>query len=125
VAILGGTGAARSAEPGIFALLTDGTTIEIRPARPDDFETVRDMIPRPSPRMPIRNPRPGPSVTPPATGRGSRHRRGLSPNWTGCARTRRVSWVDSFLAGEPRGGWLPRGQAVELLGCYGVPLWTA
>ena len=26
-----------------YALLTDGTTVEIRPARPDDFEAVRDM----------------------------------------------------------------------------------
>ena len=30
--------------------------------------------------------------------------------------------VASFLAGAPGGGWLPRGQTVELLGCYGVPL---
>jgi acyl-CoA synthetase (NDP forming)/GNAT superfamily N-acetyltransferase len=43
VAIDGGTGVAGSAERGTFALLTDGTTIEIRPARPDDFEAVRDM----------------------------------------------------------------------------------
>ncbi len=31
------------AGPGTYALLTDGTTIEIRPARPDDFDAVRDM----------------------------------------------------------------------------------
>ena len=30
-------------EPVTYALLTDGTTVEIRPARPDDFEAVRDM----------------------------------------------------------------------------------
>jgi acyl-CoA synthetase (NDP forming)/GNAT superfamily N-acetyltransferase len=30
-------------EPSTYSLLTDGTTIEIRPARPDDFEAVRDM----------------------------------------------------------------------------------
>ncbi|MGP7999658.1 MAG: GNAT family N-acetyltransferase [Streptosporangiaceae bacterium] len=29
--------------PSAYALLTDGTTIEIRPARPDDFNAVRDM----------------------------------------------------------------------------------
>jgi acyl-CoA synthetase (NDP forming)/GNAT superfamily N-acetyltransferase len=29
--------------PGAYALLADGTTIEIRPTRPDDFEAVRDM----------------------------------------------------------------------------------
>ena len=30
-------------EAGVYALLTDGTTIEIRPARPGDFEAVRQM----------------------------------------------------------------------------------
>ena len=30
-------------EPSVYALLTDGTTIEIRPARPDDFDAVRNM----------------------------------------------------------------------------------
>ena len=37
------------AEPGTYALLTDGTTIEIRPAQPDDFEAVRDMHAQMSP----------------------------------------------------------------------------
>jgi predicted N-acetyltransferase YhbS len=31
------------AEPSAYALLTDGTTIEIRAARPGDFAAVRDM----------------------------------------------------------------------------------
>ena len=31
------------AEPSVYALLNDGTTIEIRPARPDDFDAVREM----------------------------------------------------------------------------------
>ena len=31
------------AEPSAYALLTDGTTVEIRPPRPDDFDAVRDM----------------------------------------------------------------------------------
>ena len=31
------------AGPGTYALLTDGTTMEIRPARPADFDAVRDM----------------------------------------------------------------------------------
>ena len=35
---------------GVYALLTDGTTIEIRPARPDDFEAVRDMHAKMSPQ---------------------------------------------------------------------------
>jgi acyl-CoA synthetase (NDP forming)/GNAT superfamily N-acetyltransferase len=37
------------AESGTYALLTDGTTIEIRPTRPDDFEAVRDMHAQMSP----------------------------------------------------------------------------
>jgi len=32
-----------------FALLTDGTTIEIRPAQPGDFDAVREMCLRMSP----------------------------------------------------------------------------
>ena len=38
------------AGPGTYALLTDGTTIEIRPARPDDFDEVRDMHAKMSPQ---------------------------------------------------------------------------
>jgi acyl-CoA synthetase (NDP forming)/GNAT superfamily N-acetyltransferase len=37
------------AEDSAYALLTDGTTIEIRPARPDDFDAVRDMHAKMSP----------------------------------------------------------------------------
>ena len=37
------------AGPSAYALLTDGTTIEIRPARPDDFDAVRDMHAKMSP----------------------------------------------------------------------------
>ena len=37
------------AEDSVYALLTDGTTIEIRPARPDDFDAVRDMHAKMSP----------------------------------------------------------------------------
>jgi acyl-CoA synthetase (NDP forming)/GNAT superfamily N-acetyltransferase len=36
-------------EPSAYALLTDGTTVEIRPARPDDFDAVRDMHAKMSP----------------------------------------------------------------------------
>src|SRR5450631_2725524 len=36
-------------EASAYALLTDGTTIEIRPARPEDFEAVRDMHTKMSP----------------------------------------------------------------------------
>jgi acyl-CoA synthetase (NDP forming)/GNAT superfamily N-acetyltransferase len=32
-----------------YALLTDGTTVEIRPARPDDFDAVRDLHAKMSP----------------------------------------------------------------------------
>jgi acyl-CoA synthetase (NDP forming)/RimJ/RimL family protein N-acetyltransferase len=37
------------AEPSIYALLIDGTTIEIRPARADDFDAVREMHEKLSP----------------------------------------------------------------------------
>ena len=37
------------AGPSAYALLTDGTTVEIRPARPDDFDAVRDMHAKMSP----------------------------------------------------------------------------
>jgi acyl-CoA synthetase (NDP forming)/GNAT superfamily N-acetyltransferase len=37
------------AEPGSYALLSDGATIGIRPARPEDFEAVRDMHAKMSP----------------------------------------------------------------------------
>jgi len=37
------------AGPSTYALLTDGTTIEIRPARPDDFDAVRDLHAKMSP----------------------------------------------------------------------------
>jgi len=37
------------AEDSTYALLTDGTTIEIRPARPDDFDAVQDMYLKMSP----------------------------------------------------------------------------
>ena len=36
-------------EPGAYALLTDGTTIGIRPARPEDFAAVRDLHAKMSP----------------------------------------------------------------------------
>ena len=40
------------AGPSAYALLTEGTTIEIRPARPDDFDAVRDMhVSRPDPAL--------------------------------------------------------------------------
>jgi acyl-CoA synthetase (NDP forming)/GNAT superfamily N-acetyltransferase len=35
--------------PGAYALLADGTMIEIRPARPDDFDAVREMHAKMSP----------------------------------------------------------------------------
>ena len=37
------------AEPSAYALLTDGTTIEIRAARPDDLDAVRDLHAKMSP----------------------------------------------------------------------------
>ena len=37
------------AEDSAYALLTDGATVEIRPARPGDFAVVRDMHAKMSP----------------------------------------------------------------------------
>jgi GNAT superfamily N-acetyltransferase len=37
------------AEPSTYALLADGTTIEIRAAQPDDFDAVRDLHAKMSP----------------------------------------------------------------------------
>ena len=39
----GGRDVSADAEPSAYALLSDGTTIEIRPARADDIDAVRDM----------------------------------------------------------------------------------
>ena len=36
-------------EPSAYALLTDGTTIEIRPAGPEDFAAVRELHAKMSP----------------------------------------------------------------------------
>jgi acyl-CoA synthetase (NDP forming)/GNAT superfamily N-acetyltransferase len=47
---------------------------------------------------------------------------GSVPELDGLRPDRARELVDSFLAGTPGGGWLPRHQAVELLGCYGVAL---
>ena len=47
---------------------------------------------------------------------------GSVPELDGLRREKARELVDSFLAGTPGGGWLPRHQAVELLGYYGVPL---
>jgi len=47
---------------------------------------------------------------------------GSVPELDGVRQDRARELVDGFLAATPGGGWLPRHQAVELLGCYGVPL---
>jgi acyl-CoA synthetase (NDP forming) len=40
----------------------------------------------------------------------------------GLRRDRAGDLVAGFLAAAPAGGWLPRAQTAELLGCYGLPL---
>jgi acyl-CoA synthetase (NDP forming)/GNAT superfamily N-acetyltransferase len=47
---------------------------------------------------------------------------GTSPELEDLREDRATQLVADFLAGTPRGGWLPRQQAEELLGCYGVTL---
>ncbi len=47
---------------------------------------------------------------------------GHVPDLDGVRQDRARELVAGFLAEPSRGGWLPRDRAVELLGCYGVPL---
>ena len=47
---------------------------------------------------------------------------GSAPVLEGLRQNKARELVASFLAGTPGGGWLSRGQTVELFGCYGVPL---
>lgn len=47
---------------------------------------------------------------------------GTVPDLDGLRQDRARELVASFLAVTPRGGWLPREQTTQLLGCYGVPL---
>ena len=47
---------------------------------------------------------------------------GQVPDLDGLRQDRARELVVGFLAEPSRGGWLPRGAAAELLGCYGVPL---
>jgi len=47
---------------------------------------------------------------------------GTVPELDGLRQDQARELVDGFLAGTPGGGWLPRSQALELLGCYGIPL---
>jgi acyl-CoA synthetase (NDP forming) len=47
---------------------------------------------------------------------------GSVPVLEGLGQDRAKDLVASFLASTPGAGWLPHGQTVELLGCYGVPL---
>ena len=44
------------------------------------------------------------------------------PDLDGLRQDRARELVAGFLAEPSRGGWLPQDAAVELLGCYGVPL---
>jgi len=47
---------------------------------------------------------------------------GTVPDLDGLDQDRARELVAGFLAGAPRGGWLPREQTAQLLGCYGVPI---
>jgi acyl-CoA synthetase (NDP forming)/GNAT superfamily N-acetyltransferase len=47
---------------------------------------------------------------------------GTVPDLDGLRQDRARDLVAGFLAATPQGGWLPREQTTELLGCYGVPL---
>jgi acyl-CoA synthetase (NDP forming)/GNAT superfamily N-acetyltransferase len=47
---------------------------------------------------------------------------GAFPDVEDLRQGRAMEIVASYLAGTTQGGWLPREQLVELLGCYGIPL---
>jgi len=47
---------------------------------------------------------------------------GSIPDLQGLYQDRARELVVTFLAGTPEGGWLPREQTAELLGCYGLTL---
>ena len=47
---------------------------------------------------------------------------GTVPDLDGLYQDRARELVAGFLAATPQGGWLPRTQTTQLLGCYGVPL---
>jgi acyl-CoA synthetase (NDP forming)/GNAT superfamily N-acetyltransferase len=47
---------------------------------------------------------------------------GTVPDLEGLRQDQARELVAGFLATTPRGGWLPREQTTQLLGCYGVPL---
>lgn len=110
------------AEDSIYALLTDGATVEIRPARPEDFAAVRDMHVKMSPdNLYLRFFSMSPHV---AEQEARRICREPGPDHAAL-----LALLDSakklvagFLAEPSRGGWLPLDPTVELLGCYGVPL---
>ncbi len=48
--------------------------------------------------------------------------RGTVPELDGLRAADARTWITSFLAGSPAGGWLPEATAAELVSCYGVPL---
>jgi len=47
---------------------------------------------------------------------------GTAPELEGLHQDQARELVASFLATTPQGGWLPREQTTQLLGCYGVPI---
>jgi acyl-CoA synthetase (NDP forming)/GNAT superfamily N-acetyltransferase len=49
-------------------------------------------------------------------------RRGSLPDFTGVRVAEARTLISKFLAGNPPGGWLPAGQAAELLSCYQIPV---
>ena len=53
--------------------------------------------------------------------RRSRHR-GSLPDFKGVRLTEARALITRFLADSPAGGWLPAGQATELLSCYQIPM---
>jgi acyl-CoA synthetase (NDP forming)/GNAT superfamily N-acetyltransferase len=131
------------ADPGVDAVLavtattaTSDLVAEVRAARlpvpvaaaiMDQTEAVR-MLPGPDKDSPAVPAYAYPEAAARALSHAARYAAwqatppGSVPELDGLRQDRARELVDSFLDGMPGGGWLPRGQAVELLGCYGVPL---
>jgi acyl-CoA synthetase (NDP forming)/GNAT superfamily N-acetyltransferase len=130
------------ADPHVDAVLavtittaTSDLVSEVAAARPpvpiaaavmDQLEAVR-LLPRPDEAATAVPAYAYPESAARALGHAARYGRwrkrapGAVPDIEGLRQDRAKEVVASYLAGTTQGGWLPREQLTELLGCYGVP----
>jgi len=131
------------ADPGVDAVLvltvttaTSDLVAEVRAARlpvpiaaavTDQVEAVR-LLPGPDEDAPAVPAYAYPESAARALGHAARYGAwratppGSVPDLEGLSKDEARELVAGFLAGNPAGGWLPREQAVALLGCYGVAM---